>query len=482
MTQFHPLDAGQWAEKHFGGLELGDRRRAKRAVTIAQGMAAHTGKSIPSLFQRTADIKAAYTFFQRPEATPGRLQGTDQQQVKAEMHSPGTLLLLEDSSEFAWSRKTKVSGLGGVGDMRSHIRQGFMLHSTLAVRWRTPTDFSGRRLPVEVLGIADQECYVRKPAPTHPETDTQKRNRADRETLLWPRATERIGTAPKAENVRWVRVCDRGADMETFMRGILAAGQGFVVRAAYNRRLMNPFARKRECTGHVFDAARAASPIGNYTIQVRGREGQKARLAEVQVSVVQAHLWRTPQPGAQGVRQLPGIKVSIVRVWETDPLAGVEEPLEWVLLTDANVESFEQAYEVALQYQARWLVEEFHKGLKTGLGADKLQLETGHRLFAAIGLMSVVATRMLALREDMRDRPDDPAETSGFSTTELDVLTQISKKPLNTVKDVVLAVARLGGHMNRKRDGLPGWQTIWAGLSLLDAYVVGFKLARDQFG
>ncbi len=66
-----------------------------------------------------------------------------------------------------------------------------------------------------------------------------------------------------------------------------------------------------------------------------------------------------------------------------------------MLLTDADIEIFEEAHEVALQYQARWLVEEFHKGLKTGLGAERLQLEAGQRLKAMISMMSVVATRLL---------------------------------------------------------------------------------------
>ncbi|MFC3862191.1 transposase DNA-binding-containing protein, partial [Deinococcus antarcticus] len=62
MTTFHPLQAEQWALKHFGAVDLGDRRRNQRAVRIAQGMASRSGKSIPKLFDRRADVKAAYTF------------------------------------------------------------------------------------------------------------------------------------------------------------------------------------------------------------------------------------------------------------------------------------------------------------------------------------------------------------------------------------------------------------------------------------
>ena len=160
------------------------------------------------------------------------------------------------------------------------------------------------------------------------------------------------------------------------------------------------------------------------------------------------------------------------------PSDDVKEPLEWMLLTDADIETFEEAHEVALQYQARWLVEEFHKGLKTGLGAERLQLEAGQRLKAMISMMSVVATRLLALREDSRERPNDPAQSAGLSAVELQVLSKVLKRQLKTVQDVILALGRLGGHMNRKSDGLPGWQALWEGMNMLQVYVEGYKLAR----
>jgi len=60
-----------------------------------------------------------------------------------------------------------------------------------------------------------------------------------------------------------------------------------------------------------------------------------------------------------------------------------------VLYSDERTETLEQALVAAMDYATRFLIEEFHKGLKTGLKAEELQLETGHRLFAAI---AVVAT------------------------------------------------------------------------------------------
>ena len=72
--------------------------------------------------------------------------------------------------------------------------------------------------------------------------------------------------------------------------------------------------------------------------------------------------------------------------------------------------TFAQAHECALQYASRWLIEEFHKALKTGLGVERLQLESAERLLAAAAIMSVVALRLVGLREQVRTVPQAPAE------------------------------------------------------------------------
>lgn len=482
MNTIHPLDAESWAQLHFANTPLGDNRRTQRAITIARQLAQHPGHSIPKLFNNPYDVKAAYTFFDREEVTPQNLQAPHRQLVFQKLRQNGTYLLIEDSSEFSWQRDQEVAGLGPVGDYKSTTARGFKLHTTLAVQWFTPAASDARRPPVEVLGVASQEFYQRKHAPAEEKiTDEAARRKRDRESLLWPRATERLGSAPKHTNVRWVHVADRGADIETFLRGCVEAGQGFVVRACYNRKLLEPQAKKRVRVGHLFDTARVASALGEFEFRLRGRAGVKARTVRLSVSATRVHLWPTPHPDGRGKPRQAGLEVSVVRAWEADPPPGVQEPLEWILLTDANVASFEEAHEVVLQYQARWLAEEFHKALKTGLGAEKLQLETGDRLFAAISVMSVVATRLLSLKEQGRIDEDAPACESGLDDVEREVLGELVSRDLLTVGDVMLAVGRLGGHMNRKADGWPGWQTLWAGWQQLSRVVQGYRLAQANW-
>ena len=107
------------------------------------------------------------------------------------------------------------------------------------------------------------------------------------------------------------------------------------------------------------------------------------------------------------------IPCTAVRVWEV-AAPDAADRLEWLLLCDAEVVDFAQARECALQYSTRWVIEEYHKAIKTGLGAERLQLESAERLFAAVAIMSVVALRLIELRERLRRHPDAEAAQSGL--------------------------------------------------------------------
>jgi len=66
----HALEPRTWVEEQFGEAAFCDVRRTERAITIAAAMAAQPGASLPQLFGRWDDTKAAYTLFSHAEATP----------------------------------------------------------------------------------------------------------------------------------------------------------------------------------------------------------------------------------------------------------------------------------------------------------------------------------------------------------------------------------------------------------------------------
>lgn len=205
MKHLHNLGAEAWAGLHFGQTRIKDPRRQKRLKTIASAYAAEPGSSIPQLFPRIYDVKAAYTFFDRDEVTPETIQAEHNAIVRKELEQPGRYLLIEDGSEFRWNDAKERSGLG---KMRAQ-EQGFVLHSSLAVEWQVPLLSASQRPALRVLGLIHQEYYPRVPRPVGEDNEASyARQKRPRESQLWQRSSQAIGQAPRGADVQWIRVAD----------------------------------------------------------------------------------------------------------------------------------------------------------------------------------------------------------------------------------------------------------------------------------
>ena len=163
-------------------------------------------------------------------------------------------------------------------------------------------------------------------------------------------------------------------------------------------------------------------------------------------------------------------------VREIDPPADVD-PLEWILLTDLSAEDLEEADRTVRWYARRPIIEELHKGMKTGCGVETLQFTTEAALQPAIALLSVVAVFLLSLRDAGRDpeRANRPAIqfVPGWYVEVLSAWRHGESRMDWTVREFYLALGRLGGHQNRKGDGPPGWLVLWRGWDTLHAMLAG---------
>lgn len=465
---------------------MGDSRRDDRAVTIAAAMATFPDKSLPQLFAHTYDLKAAYNLFQHPEATPDNLQACHRQLVFEQLQQPGRYLLVEDTTELSWAGNQPRIGLGPIGTGANGL-QGFHLHSTLALHWpMKASDFDCqlppvKRTAVEILGLADQYYHIRQPRPVgEKRRDSKARQQRERESQWWEETTHRLAEAPDTDAIQWLRVADRGADIYELLSSCQEYGQGFVVRAAQDRLLTNE--QGRDKCGRLMASLKQQAVIGEFDFGLRSRGTRDARVARLKISQQAVYLRAPLRPGKRA-GQLPPICCYALRVWEEEAPRG-EEKLEWVLLSSLAISSFSEALEVVLIYATRWIIEEFHKALKSGTQAESLQLESAEGLFAAIAFKSIVALRLLELRERVRQEPEAKASECGMSELEIEVLEVATGRKLETVKEVALAIGRLGGHLNRKADGLPGWQSLWRGMAKLTSLLEGVRLAMKlkKFG
>jgi hypothetical protein len=190
-------------------------------MAFAEALAKQPGKMIPELFTRKYDIDATYDLLDQREVVPDAIQARHRRRVMSEIRTPGRYILLEDTTFPSYShRRQAIPGLGPIGDSESG-QQGFLLHSVLAVLaapWPAP-DARGRRPPVTILDLADQQYLVR----SHRDPDKSKqagsrqRKIRDRESDRWLDSGTRIGRAPSDAAIRKVRVADREADIYEYM-------------------------------------------------------------------------------------------------------------------------------------------------------------------------------------------------------------------------------------------------------------------------
>lgn len=455
------VDPAAWASTQFATAQLGDRRRTQRLVSLASQIAGDPSSSLPKQTQHWSALKAAYRLLDRPEATFEAIAAPHWNRTTEEAKA-GRSLILDDTTEIDFGPTRQARGLGPVG---SGSGRGFLIHSGLMV---TPDEW--------IVGLAGQILFHRRPAPKG-ETRTQRRAR-ERESAVWGQLIERVGPPP--EGAQWIHVMDRGADdFEVHCRA-QRIGADWIGRVKSRNR------RVRDEAGHegaLADVLAGAAVAGGYTLSLRARPGQPARRAKVEVSFAAVTVLVPRQPAAS-LKALAPQPIAQWAVWarEVDPPSGRKEPIDWLLLTSLPVRSLEEAMELISYYEKRWLIEEWHKALKTGCRVERRQLETSARLEALAGLLSVVAVRLLQWKEVGRRQPRRAA-TELIPAHSVELVRRARGRRARpgewTVRDFFRAVAGLGGFLGRKGDGEPGWITIWRGWEVVHWMLLGAQLTSQ---
>jgi hypothetical protein len=123
--------------------------------------------------------------------------------------------------------------------------------------------------------------------------------------------------------------------------------------------------------------------------------------------------------------------------------------------------------------------------LKSGCRAEDAKLRTAERLTNLIAVFCVVAWRVFWLTMMNRTNPHTSADTI-FTETEIAILNHLDgdrrAQPPRNVAHFVLAVAKLGGYLNRKNDGPPGNTVLWRGLARLTDIHLGVELGKQIVG
>jgi hypothetical protein len=449
---------------HFGQAALGHVRRTRCLIRVADGIYRHPGGTLPTKLHQPELYKAMDRLLNRPEVTHAAVLEPHRRNTLDQMRRRDAVtLVVHDTTELDYSGLWSITDLGPIGG--GHTR-GLLCHNSLAID----------PLCREVLGLANQILHRRRLVGRQ-EPVAVKRARADRESRLWIDGVTAVGPAP--EGCSWVHVADRGADTFEFLAQPWGPQDGFVMRSKVNRVIRRGH-DEQGVGDYLHRYARTLPLRGRREVRVSARPKQPQRTAIVAVSFAAVLLW--PPHVRRGLYQKRPLPLWVVRVAEVNPPRGVK-PLEWILLTNRKVATAEDAWERVDWYECRWIAEEYHKAQKTGCAIEDMQLRSSATLEPMIALLSVVAVALLNLREASR-RPDAPERRARelVDARYVAVLSAWRYREVRaelSVQDFFRAVARLGGHQNRKRDHRPGWLVLWRGWMALQHMVDGAEALKS---
>lgn len=425
-------------------------------------MARRPGGTLPQKLLKRTPLVGGYRMFNNPKVThQAILDGHRGNCLQRLSGHQGKVLLLHDTTVLDYSG-LDIEGLGQVGDGNG---RGLYAHNSLAVIPSTR----------QVVGLMGQILHKRAGVPRG-ESKQARRSRPDRESRLWKRSVAQLPTMPPGVTV--TDVSDRGSDITEYIAHEVAAGRQFIVRSQHNRKLVSE--RGEALAEKLHERLRELAPRSQYTLRVPAEGGG---WREANIAVVWERVCLLPPRQARGEHGREPIPLWAVIARELSPPASVK-PLEWILLTNRPVESAEQAREVVEDYACRWMIEDYHKALKSGCGIEQTQMTTRHGVDNLIALLSVLGVHVLRLRCNARDEQirQQPARLHE-DPLKVRLAAADSRHPhwqQMTVWEFYVAVAKMGGYVLNPHKRPPGWIVLWRGYVRLEDMCEGIRLMNRR--
>jgi hypothetical protein len=475
-----------WAAEELRDVVLGDKRLNTRLMKICDSFSESPESPINQACADWAETKAAYRFFQNENVDVREILAAHRRKTAERARKHKTVLAIQDTSYFVYTSHSKTEGLGRMSLKRGKniekiYSNGLVVHTCLAV--------TTEGLP---LGLLDQKIFARKLRQEKAHTGKGRKPHdllpvEEKESYRWLEAL--MNTKEALGDTEVITVCDREADLYDFFKLSDQIGAPVLVRANANRTVNRKSRYAEKGVVKLWDHVRKQRETGSFTIDIPRREKtkhSKARDARTATVTVRFGSFRfnPPRNNTKHDREeLSGIDMYAVYVLEPNPPDG-EEPVEWMLLTNLPVRSFDEAYEKVLWYCLRWRIEMYYKVLKSGFRVEACRLGHAARLTRYLTVMSIVAWRLFMITLIARTDPATSC-TKLLADHEWRVLfLKVNKnkklpKKTPTIGEVVNWVAGLGGFLARKGDGPPGTITLWRGWKRLADLTEGWNLATQ---
>jgi hypothetical protein len=447
------VDAAQWAREEFGHAQMGNARRTDRLVSMGAAVARNPGGKVSEVMQTDAARQAAYDFLESEQIDPVSIMvAVTLACVLRACQFPYVYVPI-DGSSINLTDTSRGKDFGSIGSRKSGGRGLKMINSVAVGPSGVP------------LGLLAQVWWARGSRKTRPH---RARKVQDRETRYWLEAidqsVESIRTQTEAP-VLWFQL-DREADSQDMLVHLDATGHWFTVRSAHKRRLRADSLVPQYLRPHL----QRQKPVGTYYLEVTASPHRKARTAKMVVRVARVVVELVDR----WTKKRRELELNVVWAVERGTAPNGEKALDWCLLTNHPVDSFQMACEVIHGYSQRWRIEDFHRTWKRGgFNVERCQLRTRDRVIKWATILAANAMRIERLKHLARNQPDLPAseELNPYEIQAIILLKRRYKKrtehipdSMPTIAQATTWIAELGGYTGKSSGGPPGAVTIGRGL------------------
>ena len=278
-----------WVETEFASLDLGDKRRDRRAKQIVDELA-QIAESPPDACHSNASLAATYRFVDNRAVQPEAiLQAHNQATIERTSQHEAVVLALDTTIVDLTKPKRQVVG---AGPLESNDKRGLFLHPLYAI--------TEEGLP---LGIIDQVIWTREAIRTNLSKAEKERLRKDmvfeeKESCRWLEMLQSGEQIARANpETQFINVADSEGDIcELFAEtSEFPENYDYVIRACQNRAVIADTDGDQACAKDINEALSHAAfcyeseaEVSERVSKIAGetrprRKSRNARLAKIQV-------------------------------------------------------------------------------------------------------------------------------------------------------------------------------------------------------
>ena len=445
------LPAGaDWAAREYARCSHPDGRIRTRIEEMGRAWLRLAGASIPVLFPRRAERKAAYRLLSNESVCMQHILEPHQASTAERRQLEKVVLAVQDSTTLNYHGLAATEGLCSIGGRGAGAR-GLMAHFGLAV------NAVGRPLGVYNLNADFRATEQEKAAGVGREPESTR----------WLEGMQRARELQDAcPDTQVITVCDREGDAWEMLRKAAVEDAGLLVRsnATRQRKVLRDDGTTQDLWAHV----EQQPPLAHKTILLPTCGGpRKRKERKVKLDLRACNVVLLAPKLAADQTSTPMLAVSAT---EREPPKG-KEPLHWLLLTNRGEPTAEHAQQIVHWYQTRWAIETWFSVLKTGTRVKDRQLDDAEDLRKCLTFDAITACHVHDLNFMARTVPDTPA-SQVVGQEAIDCLYNYryllrinrSRAPPGENLDIrtfVIDLAGIAGFDSTKRQPLPGTRKLW---------------------